>query len=471
MNSTREDQTLSSREDQTLSSPRQHHWFVVLILSCAALSLTRSPCWATDDGSLTLTPGIAVSLAMEHNESIRMAHSDVAAASARVRESRAEGLPDVAARFDYTRNWLLPSILFNDTAVKIGSDNELSGLLRLSQPLYTGGLVQGSLLAARSRVAVGRETERQLRHSIAAQVETILYDCLLAAELARVRRLALERARSNQHQVHALRQAGRATRFEWTRAGVQVAAAQSDSIESANDLALSIIDLKEAIGLDLSHSIAVGAGFRDTTHLSLVEGVEGLVQAALRQRPERQQLQSLSQGHEGEERVARSGMRPRLDLVAVGQMQFQEDSFSGVGDGDDWRRSWSTGLTIEVPLFDGMRSRARVAQAQEARRRVQLDAERLDRAIEREVRRAWMDVDEAGQRLHARQGSVEQSRLGLDDAEARYRTGAGTQLEVLDAQLSLLQAESEHARALRDRAVALVELERAVGVLGENGSD
>ncbi|MDA0333846.1 MAG: TolC family protein [bacterium] len=165
-----------------------------------------------------LTPATAVQLAMEQNESLGMARSDAATAGARVRESRADGLPDLSARFDYTRNWLLPSILFNDNAVKIGSDNEVAGLLRLSQPLYTGGQVSGALQSTRSRVTVAEETERQLRQAIVARVETALYDYLLAEELLRVRSLALHRARANREQVEALRQAGRVTRFEWTRA-------------------------------------------------------------------------------------------------------------------------------------------------------------------------------------------------------------------------------------------------------------
>jgi len=429
-----------------------------LRFSLAALIVAAgavAPGWAADE-PLALTPAIAVQLAMEHNETIGMARSDATAARAFVRESRADGLPDVAASFDYTRNWLLSTIFFNDNAVRIGSDNELLGRLRFNQPLYTGGQVKGSMLSARSRVTAAHEIERQLRQTITAQVETQFYDYLLAAELARVRQLALRRARSNQRQVNALRQAGRANRFEWTRAAVQVSTAESDSIESANDLALAIIDLKDIIGLELSRPVTMGSGFRDTSIRPAGQTVDELVQEALRRRPERLQLLALSKGFEGDEGVARAGTRPRLDLVAVGQMNLQDDSFSSVSG---------------VPLFDGMRSRARVSQAQEARRRVQLQAEQLDRTIEREVRRAWMDVAETVQRLQARQGSVGQARLGLDDAEARYRTGAGTQLEVLDAQLSLSQAESEHARVLRDQSVALVELERAVGVLGEDVGD
>jgi len=386
------------------------------------------PVWASEP--VVLTPATAVELAMVRNESLGMARSDANAARAHVREPRADGLPEVSARFDYTRNWLLPSILFNDTAVKIGSDNEIAGQLRLNQPLYTGGLVRGATQSARSRVTVANEAERQLRQAITAQVETALYDYLLATEIVRVRALALQRARSNQRQVGALREAVRVTRFEWTRAVVQFATAESDSIDSARDLALAGLNVKDVVGVDLSQEISVLAKFLETSALAtgLASGnsVEDVIQQALKLLPECRQLQAQAEAYAGDERVAGAGTRPRLDLIAVGQMQFQDDAFTGVGDADEWRRSWSTGLMLQVPLFDGMRTRARVAKAREARRRIQLEAERLDRAIEREVFRAWMDVSAAGQRLQARQGSVEQSQLGLEDADVRYRTGAGT---------------------------------------------
>jgi outer membrane protein TolC len=417
---------------------------------------------------VVLTVATAVQLAMERNESLGMARSDAVAASAHVREARADGVVDISARVDYTRNWLLPSIRFNDADVQIGSDNEIAGLLRLNQPLYTGGLVRGALQSARSQVTATEEAERQLRQAIIAQVETALYDYLLAAEIVRVRTLALQRARSNERQVDALRQAGRVTRFEWTRATVQIAVAESDSIESTHDLTLASLDLKDVVGMELSQEVTVEGSFRDTSNLASSRSVQDAIEEALQRRPEPRQLRAIAESYVGEERVAQSGTRPRLDLVAVGQMQFQDDALDGVGSAEDWRRSWSTGLMLEVPLFDGMRTRARVAQAREARRRVQLEAEQLDRAIEREVYRAWLEVSEARQRLRARQGSVGQARLGLEDADARYQKGAGTQLEVLDAHLTLVQAESEYARVRRDQSVALVALERAIGVLGED---
>ena len=95
---------------------------------------------------------------------------------------------------------------------------------------------------------------------------------------------------------------------------------------------------------------------------------------------------------------------------------------------------------------------------------------RTVRTIERQVRQALLDLREARGRLRARQGSVGQAQKGLQDAETRYRTGSGRQLEVLDAQLTLVEAETESTRAYRDQAAALVGLELAVGTVAEQGN-
>ena len=53
-------------------------------------------------------------------------------------------------------------------------------------------------------------------------------------------------------------------------------------------------------------------------------------------------------------------------------------------------------------------------------------------------------------------GTVQQATSGLGVAQSRYQAGVGTQLEILDAQLLLVQAESDLAVAQRDRALAIV---------------
>jgi outer membrane protein len=433
-------------------------------LTMAALLILVSSADVRSQETIRLTTAAAISQAMAHNESVLIAGSLHEGARQHVREVRSSGLPSVSASVNYSRNWLLPSFVFADQNVKIGSDNNITGNLTLRQPLYTGGRVRGGRRQAEFEAASIGYAEERTGQQIAALVEAAIYDHLLAAEILEVNRVALSRARSNLQQVAALHRVGQATEFDLTRARVQVSTAGADSVARASQFSFAEMALKDLLGISLAQQIVVDATYRASTILPL-DDLPGLILTALEYRPERQQFLSLLAAQKGALHIAQAGGRPNLDFVANGQMQFQNDALGDASDGDEWRRSWSTGLVLSVPIFDGRRSHAQVAQARQQQYQLELEQERTDRVIEREVRQAWLDLREADGRLVARQGSVGQAEKGLEDAQTRYRTGRGRQLEVLDAQLVLVEAETESARARRDRAWALVQLELATGML------
>lgn len=443
-----------------------HHRTVVIASLALGFCVARV---AVADLVVLLTPADGVRLAMEQNERLLMAQSDLDKAGARVREARADGLPQIDAYVNYDRNWLLPSFVLGGTRVEIGNDNVISGVLSLTQPLYRGGRIKARLQAAHLQVDRAREVERSARQQITVEVEAGFCDYLLASELARVGDLAVELARYNLRQVRALRQAGRASEYDLLRAEVRLATVRSDSISAHSDLSLSEIRLKDVIALDLDQEVEVVARFREHTGLQ-DQDLRVLLSMGLDRRPAARQLEQLIAAADREVRAEKAGGRPQIDLVADGQMQYQEDDF-GVTDTDLWRRSWSSGVRVRIPLFDGMRTRARVAQGREGVRRLQYEQEQTDRSIQLEIRQSWMDLQEARQRLAARRGTVDQATKGLQVAQSRYGNGIGTQLEVLDAQLTLVEAQTALATARRDRALAIVGLEYSVGVLGETGAD
>ncbi|MCS7049803.1 MAG: TolC family protein, partial [Verrucomicrobiae bacterium] len=85
------------------------------------------------------------------------------------------------------------------------------------------------------------------------------------------------------------------------------------------------------------------------------------------------------------------------------------------------------------------------------------------RAIELEVRQAYSDFLQAVELLEAQKKTVEQAEESLRLAEARFRAGSGTQLDVLSAQTALTEARSNEARALYDYNVAVATMERVTG--------
>lgn len=417
---------------------------------------------------VTLEEGLR--MALEQNEILRMAREDLRQSRERVREATADALPRLDISVTYNRNWLLPSFIFDTPTgrqkVSIGTQNNIDGTLSLRQPLFQSGRVDATRRAAHLSADVSEEGVRAVRQQVWASVETAFYDLLFARDLVRVSLLTLERARANLRQVEKLNGAGRVSRYEVLRARVQVSSLRPDSIRAQNRLVLARLNFKNAIGMDPDRQIEARGGFRQGTDLDL-GSVDELIRTGLASRPEMRQVGRRVQVRQQDIRIARAASLPSLDLLASGRLQVQSNRFEFSR--EDVRQSWFTGVAIDIPLFDGLRTRAQVARAKADLRRTEIERQRLERDVALEIRQAWLLHREAEERLEAEALAVTQARQGLQIAESRYTNGAGTQLEVLDAQLVLSQAESEYARGQRDLAVALVGLEQAVGVLGETG--
>ena len=405
-----------------------------------------------------------VALALNNNERLLQAKIDVVHSREGHRLARSAGLPQLEASINYNRNWLLPSFVFEGNAVRIGTENNLTSAVTMRQRLYAGGGVRAAMDMADRQVAIMGETERETRQLVVAAVEERFYDLLLAGELLKVGHLAIERSRQNLHQVVSRKQAGRASEFDRLRAQVQVSSMRADSIRSENDLRLAAMALKDIVGIDIDQPLEVRGTFRIGTPLD-INDLQGLIDRGVANRPELARIIRQLEYQERNIEFERAAGRPLLDLVATGQTQFQSNEFD-LAD-KEWRKSWNTGVVLNIPIFDGKKTGARVARAKQSLRRVEYERQRLEREVHLQVQQAYYDVEEASERIQANRDAVLQAEQGLRMAESRYANGAGTLLEILDAQLALIQTRTENAMARRDRGLALMRLERSVGVLGE----
>ena len=106
------------------------------------------------------------------------------------------------------------------------------------------------------------------------------------------------------------------------------------------------------------------------------------------------------------------------------------------------RRGGSIGVGVSVPIFD----RGAVSIARQ-RAQVLLENEEIslrdqEQAVAVEVRRAYLDYVSAGEQLAASQAQQQAAALALEAAQARYRVGLATLVEVQLARASMVQAQS-----------------------------
>ena len=120
-------------------------------------------------------------------------------------------------------------------------------------------------------------------------------------------------------------------------------------------------------------------------------------------------------------------------------------------------------LTISLPIFTGFSRSLRVSQA----RAQELDADEDVRArrlqVRSDVHARFLAMQTSYQAIAVQEANRASARDQLRLAQDRYRLGAGTSLEVSDAQNAVQQAEGDYVNAVYDYHKAVAALEAAVG--------
>lgn len=120
-------------------------------------------------------------------------------------------------------------------------------------------------------------------------------------------------------------------------------------------------------------------------------------------------------------------------------------------------------LTVSLPIFTGFSRSLRLSQAraQEDDAEEEVRARRLQ--VRTDVQSRYLGLETAFQAIGVQGASREAARDQLRLAQDRYRLGAGTALEVSDAQNSVQRAEGDYVNAIYDYHKAIAALEAAVG--------
>jgi outer membrane protein len=208
-------------------------------------------------------------------------------------------------------------------------------------------------------------------------------------------------------------------------------------------------------------------GFRRLQHYSLVEAspgpagrfaaVDPLIDMALKNRPD---LVSLRDARDSADRLARSQRDARFPTISA-----VVDSGGAVTRDDRLPANYTAGgIQISVPVFAGGYYAAR---QHEAEFRAKAAAENLRTAednVTRDVRIAWLNLNNSRQRLTTTQQLRDYANQAYQLADARYRAGSSSIVELSQAQLALTSAEIASTSARYDVLIQESALNYETGI-------
>jgi outer membrane protein TolC len=125
--------------------------------------------------------------------------------------------------------------------------------------------------------------------------------------------------------------------------------------------------------------------------------------------------------------------------------------------------SWGLGVQLSWNIFDGFATKSNIQQAKAERRIVEqeLKQAKLDAILE--VKQLSLVLKEAEERIRVSEETVSQAQENVKLAEERYRVGAGTILETIEAAVALQVAQGNLVDATCDHLIAKADLLRATG--------
>ncbi len=407
-------------------------------------------------GADSLTLDRALQLVLSTNPALQQATEGFAAASARAREARSSYYPTASAAGLYTRLGPVASLEFPP----------LGNFELFPADNYDAHVGVHQTLFDFSRTSLSVDLAASMTESAADRIETVRRDLSFQTARAFYTILFLRRSIAVQdEQIAALNdhllvtrkkvESGSATDFNVLTTQVRIAAAQDMKIDLENSLRKEEIGLRRLTGMAPDAPLLLKGEFAQTPQSA---NADSLLGAALRQRIEEKSASDAVTSAELQARVASAADNPSLSLdLAYG---FKNGY---IPDLEVLRGNYVVGFQVEVPLFNGFRTASARDEADANLRASQSHRQDIEAQIRTEVLQAISDLRASEERLQTSDLNVRQARTAVGMARVRYDAGVITNLDLLDAETDLEQAELSDLRALFNYVLSTFSLRQSVG--------
>jgi outer membrane protein len=434
---------------------------IIMILMATAFIFPLHP--AHGEAKLTLQD--CIDRALKNQPSLLAARANIDAGMGRETQAASPYFPQVTASTGYNESRQLGGALGGETTSK-----SYTTTLQVNQLIYDFGKTGNTYDAARWGTRSSEQDAERVRQEVVLNVKQAFFALLQAEQLVAVAEKTVEQTESHLSQAQAFFRAGSRPRFDVTRAEVDVNNAKLSLINAKNSVRIRTIALNNAMGTDPGQATHISDVLPQVPPLP---SLEQALADALKNRPEYNKSGADIEAAKARVKAEESNYRPSLS--ASGAYNWAHGTtetdfggqalpgFSGQSIQSDIQDSWNAGITLTVPLFQGGLTRGRVSEARASLLALEAQRIMIKQSILLELNQAFADLEGATARVEVMESTVKKAQENLALAQGRYEAGIGPYIEVTDAQLSAVNAETDYIQALNDYQLAVARLLKAIG--------
>jgi outer membrane protein len=426
-------------------------------LQALSLVLLLSPAVSPASGAaMSITLQDAYDAALQSYETVKISEENVVQGDSRVDQAWSYIYPHLTAYGAYTR--------YNETLPPNGGDflfqplGQTQASLVLTQPLYTGGRTLAALRAAKTMQESSRSDLSSTKQNIMLDVADAYYAVIKAQKIVGVSKDSLERMERHKKvtEREAATRRNKANVSALLRANTLVSQARINLIMAEDGLKIA------RQKLSLLTRLPEDGALSEPPVVTVPEGTMGSLQeTALKYRDDYTSAKLTTKVAGESVTITQGAHYPQV--YAEGGVQYRDSSPATMMDAT----TYYGGIRLQIPLFEGGLMKAEVSEAKSKLRQAELSSILLKRNIESEVQEAYINCQTLSSVLETVKVQYEYAKNNFDTVEGLFSEGLAPSLSLIDAQQALSLAERELVSATWGQQLAILRLQRSIGMLGK----
>jgi outer membrane protein len=410
----------------------------------------------------------AIEYAFQHNITVRNAAIDEKIAKQKVNETIGIGLPQINSGFIIENYFeqptsLIPGEFFGEEEgsfipIKFGTRYNATASLQATQLLFDGTYLVG-LQASRAYQDLSRKELARTKKETAEAVAKAYYNVLVMKERMKLLDANVTRLSKLQSDTKAMYDNGFVELIDVHRVTVAYNNVQTEEKKLERFFDLSVQLLKFQMGMPLEENLVL------VDELKTIDFTSSLVAPKVdyNKRIEYSQLQTLQRVNELDLKRYRMAYLPSVAAFATLNAQAQRNEFDIFNTDKKWYPVGVVGARISLPLFTGMQRHYRVQQAKLNLEKVNNQFIQLEQSIDMEYESSKTIMLNSIEALQIQKENMDLADEVFRITKIKYDQGIGTNIEIINAESSLKEAQTNYYNALYDALIAKIELETATG--------
>ena len=432
---------------------------LIFIVSCSAVVLVSGQvanAQSTKGVNDSLVLSNIIKIVLQQHPSIQEAQEAIKAADARISLAKTAYQPNVDASASYTRIGPAPSFDFPGFGkVSLAPANNYTTSINYSQNIYDFGKTESEIAVENQNKELAKLTIDQIKQRLALTVVNSFYTLAYLQEALIIKEKQITTLHEHLDFVNKKKETGSATQYEVLTTKVKISATENQKLDLIAAIKIQQGVLNSLMGQPENTTILAKS---ETAASPISIQTDSLLSYAFHHRDEIKISNEKTNIAELRYKAIKTQLKPSLNAYAsVGGKNGY------VPDINKYTPNFSAGIGFKVPIIDAYRNRSNLLLAKSAITSNTLDTEVTKRSIINDVVENDANREAALKKIdqYALQLAQAQEALGL--AETSYQNGTLTNLDLIDATMTVSESRLQLLKSKIDYSVSLYRLKMALG--------